>query len=40
VRDGGVNFCVFSKHATAVSLLLFTRADDQRPAQVIPWIGA
>jgi glycogen operon protein len=31
----GANFSVFSKHATAVQLLLFDRADDARPARVI-----
>ena len=36
LRDGGVNFCVFSKYATAVSLLFFDHADDARPARVIP----
>ena len=34
-RAGGVNFSVFAKHATAVELLLFDRADDPRPARVI-----
>jgi glycogen operon protein len=34
--DGGVNFSVFSKRGTSVSLLLFDRADDPRPARVIP----
>ena len=33
---GGVNFSVFSKHATGVQLLLFDRVDDPRPARVIP----
>jgi isoamylase len=31
----GVNFSVFSKHATAVQLLLFDRVDDARPSRVI-----
>ncbi len=31
----GANFNVFSKHATAVQLLLFDRADDTRPSRVI-----
>ncbi len=35
VRDGGVNFCVYSKYATGVELLLFNRAEDARPAQTI-----
>ncbi len=34
--EGGVNFCLFSKHAIAVELLLFERHDSKRPAQVIP----
>ena len=33
---GGVNFSVFSKHATGLDLLLFDRDDDARPARVIP----
>ena len=33
-RDG-VNFSVFSKHATGVELLLFDRVDDAQPARVI-----
>jgi isoamylase len=35
VVPGGVNFCVFSKHATRIDLVLFERADDARPARVI-----
>jgi isoamylase len=31
----GVNFTVFSKHATGVQLLLFDRVDDPRPARII-----
>jgi isoamylase len=31
----GANFSVFSKHARAVELLLFNRADDIRPSRVI-----
>jgi isoamylase len=31
----GANFSVFSRHATAVQLLLFDRADDARPCRVI-----
>jgi glycogen operon protein len=33
--DGGVNFCCFSRHATAVELLLFDHADSPSPYQVI-----
>jgi pullulanase/glycogen debranching enzyme len=32
----GVNFSVFSKHATRVRLLLFDRVDDARPAREVP----
>lgn len=35
VLPGGVNFCVFSRNATAVDLLLFDQADDAQPAQLI-----
>lgn len=35
LRDGGVNFAVFSKHSTSISLLLFDRAEDPDPARVI-----
>jgi isoamylase len=33
--EEGVNFSLFSRHATAVSLLLFEGADDPRPSRVI-----
>jgi isoamylase len=33
-QEGGVNFSLFSKDATAVQLLLFDRADDSSPAYV------
>src|ERR1044071_8910199 len=33
--DGGVNFCVFSKHGTGVQLLLFDRVDDARASRMI-----
>ena len=36
VSAGGVNFSVFSKHATRVELLLFEDANAGRPAAVIP----
>jgi isoamylase len=36
VYPEGVNFSVYSKNAAAVELLLFDRADDARPARVIP----
>ncbi len=35
LRDGGVNFSVFSKYATAVELLLFDGVHDEHAAQVI-----
>ncbi len=35
LRDGGVNFSVFSKHADRVELCLFDHVDDARPARVI-----
>jgi glycogen operon protein len=34
--DGGVNFSLFSRSATAVELLLFDRVDDSRPSRIIP----
>jgi len=33
--DGGVNFSIFSRNATAVELLLFRRYDDPEPLQTI-----
>ncbi len=33
VSADGVNFCVYSEHATVVELLLFDRADDAEPAR-------
>jgi isoamylase len=35
VRDGGVNFSIFSRAASVVELLLFDREDDARPVRVI-----
>lgn len=35
VRDGGVNFCLFSRECTGIDLLLFDRPDDAQPATVI-----
>ena len=35
VMDGGVNFSVFAKNATAVELLLFESADAPEPARVV-----
>jgi glycogen operon protein len=35
VSPAGVNFCVFSRNATAVELLLFDTAEDSRPAQAL-----
>ena len=36
VAGGGVNFSVFSKHASRMELLLFDGPDSARPPQVIP----
>jgi isoamylase len=36
IVNGGVNFSVFSRNATAIELLLFDREDDPRPSRVIP----
>ena len=33
--DEGTNFCVFSRHASAVQLLLYEKPDSSRPFQVI-----
>lgn len=35
VREGGVNFSVFSKHATLIELLLFRHYTDASPYQII-----
>jgi isoamylase len=35
VSPGGVNFCIFSKHATGIELLLFNGTEDTRPARSI-----
>lgn len=35
VTLNGVNFSLYSRHATDVELLLFNRADDTRPAELI-----
>ncbi len=39
VQPGGVNFSVFSKHASAIELLLFDDANAQTPSRVIPLDG-
>ena len=36
VVDGGVNFILFSRHASGVELALFDRAGDGEPSRVIP----
>src|SRR5436190_10752780 len=36
VVAGGVNFSVYSRDATSIDVLLFDRADDARPAAIIP----
>jgi len=35
VSANGTNFCVYSKHATGIELLLFDCVDDAQPARVI-----
>jgi glycogen operon protein len=35
IVEGGVNFCIFSRHATGIDLLLFDRDDDGRPARIV-----
>jgi pullulanase/glycogen debranching enzyme len=35
VDGGGVNFCVFSRHATRVELLLYAAADSPTPFQTV-----
>ena len=35
VAEGGVNFCIFSRHATAIELLLFDGACDAEPARAV-----
>ncbi len=35
VKEGGVNFSIYSRHASAVELLLFDAENDSRPSQVI-----
>ena len=35
VADGGVNFSLFSRHATGVELLFFEREDADRPSRVV-----
>ena len=35
VVAGGVNFSIFSRHATRLELLLFDRVDDARPARTV-----
>ncbi len=34
INPGGVSFCVYSKHATLVELLLFEQIDADRPSQL------
>src|SRR5580692_471973 len=36
IRDGGVNFSIFSRAASCMDLLLFDHEDDSRPERVIP----
>jgi glycogen operon protein len=36
IADGGVNFSVYSRHATRIDLLLFDGASASKPARIIP----
>src|SRR6516164_3496176 len=36
IRDGGVNFNLFSRFATGVELLFFDREDDSKPSRIVP----
>ena len=35
-KEQGVNFCLFSRYASAVELLLYRAADDLEPFQIVP----
>ena len=35
ITDGGVNFSIYSRHASGVDLLFFDQEDDSQPARVI-----
>ena len=35
IVDGGVNFSLYSRHATGVELVLFDRIDDAKPSKVL-----
>src|SRR5205809_4767398 len=35
VTEGGVNFSVFSRHASGMQVVLFDREEDARPSRVI-----
>ncbi|MBN2320117.1 MAG: glycogen debranching protein GlgX [Acidobacteria bacterium] len=39
LRNGGVQFAVFSRHATAMRVLLYDRVDDPEPSRVIAFDG-
>jgi len=42
VYEDGVNFSIFSRHATGMELLFFDREDDRKPSRIIqidPWSG-
>ena len=36
LRDGGVNFSLYSRNASRVELLLFDREEDGKPSRIIP----
>src|SRR5215831_1786778 len=35
IANGGVNFCIYSRHSSGVELLFFDQEDDSQPARVI-----
>ena len=35
VSENGTNFCIFSRHASAVTLLLYEKPDSNKPFQII-----
>jgi len=36
IREGGVNFSLYSRNASRVELLFFDREDDEKPSRMIP----
>ena len=35
LRDGGVQFVVFSRSATSMRVLLYDKVDDREPAEIV-----